>query len=125
MLAILGTLVVALLIGPFLLIGAGGLLLLLAALLPSTPRRARETFRCPWTGKLVTVEFVLPAGAAQPSEVASCTTFRNSGRVTCQQACREFAEIRWGLSRGVFPRWALTAGGVVTWRSVTEPAPAR
>lgn len=125
MLAILGTLVVALLMGPLLLIAAGGLLLLVGALIPSTPRRAKETFRCPWTGRLVTVEFLLREGAGHPSDVASCTAFRDPLRVGCQKPCREFAEVVSGLPRGVFPRWALISDGMVTWRGAVEPGLAR
>lgn len=120
MLALLGLMVVILLIGPLLLIGVGGVLLLTAALLPSTPRRLRETFRCPWTGRVVTADFLAPEGAAHPSEVASCTAFPNPEEVTCRKPCRELAGVDSGLSRAVFPRWALTAGGLITWRSPTE-----
>lgn len=117
MLAVMGTLVTLLLLGPLVLIGVVGFLLLAAAVLPSRSRRVRETFRCPLTHKLVTADFLVPEGAAHPSGVVSCTAFPVAEKITCSRRCRELAEVRWGLSRGVFPRWALTAGGTVTWRS--------
>lgn len=119
MLNLLGLMVVVLLIGPLLLIAVGGLLLLTAALLRGSPRRLRETFRCPWTKRVVTADFLVPEGAAHPSEVASCTAFREREQVTCEKPCLELAELGWGLARAVFPRWALTAGGLITWRSPT------
>ncbi len=117
MLELVARTVVVLLIGPLLLIGVAGLLLVGAAIFSSSPRRVRETFRCPLTQRVVTVDFLVPEGAAQPSKVVSCTAFQIPEGVTCKSPCREFAEVSWGLSRGVFPRWALTAGGLVTWRS--------
>ncbi|MBI3029820.1 MAG: hypothetical protein HYY64_09940 [Candidatus Rokubacteria bacterium] len=115
--AMVGTMVVVLLVGPLLVIGAVGLLLLAAAIFSGSPRRVRESFECPVTGKLVTADFLVPEGAAHPLAVASCTAFRDPERVRCQSPCREFADVRWGLSRAVFPRWALTANGTVTWRT--------
>jgi hypothetical protein len=117
MATLLAMIVVILLVGPLLLIGAVGLLFLATGILPGTPRRVRETFRCPWTRRVVTADFVVPDGAAHPSEVASCTAFPDPERITCKKPCREVADARWGLSRAVFPRWALTAGGLVTWRN--------
>ncbi len=118
--ALVSTMVVVLLVGPLLLIAAMGLLLLSTAFFPSGPQRIRETFQCPWTGRVVTAEFLVPEGAAHPSDVASCSAFPNPERVMCTKPCRELAEIRWGLSRPVFPRWALIADRLVTWRSPTE-----
>ena len=123
MLVLLGTFVVALLVVPLLLIGAGGLLLIAAALIPGTPRRARETFLCPWSKRVVTVDFLLPVGATHPSDVASCTAFKDPRRVTCPKGCRELVMASFGLSRGVFPRWALISDGLVTWRSAGESVP--
>jgi hypothetical protein len=117
MLELVAGLVVLVLIGPLVLIGAGGLLLLVAALSRGSPRRNREMFLCPVTKRVVTADFLTPEGAAHPAEVAWCTAFPDPDRITCKKSCREFAEVSWGLSRGVFPRWALTAGGLVTWRN--------
>ena len=117
---LVATMLVILLVGPLLLIGTVGLLLLAAAIIPGSPRQIRETFRCPRTGRVVTADFLVPEGAAHPSEVTSCTAFPHPEQVTCKKPCREFAEVRWGLSRAVFPRWALTADHTVTWRSASE-----
>jgi len=122
MLGLLGMFVVALLVIPLLIIAVGGFLLIAAGLIPETPRRARETFLCPWSKRVVTVDFLLPVGAARPSEVASCTAFKDPSRVTCPKDCREMVMASFGVSRGVFPRWALISDGLVTWRSAEEPA---
>lgn len=114
------TLVLVLLVGPLLVIAALGLSLLAAAVLPGSPRRVRDSFECPVTGRVVTADFLVPDGTAHPSEVVSCTAFRNPEQVTCKKGCRDLADVRWGLSRAVFPRWALTANGTVTWRSPEE-----
>lgn len=117
MLELVAGLVVFILIGPLVLIGVTGVLFLVAALFPSSPRRIRETFTCPVIRRVVTADFLVPEGAAHPAEVASCTAFSDPGKVACKKPCREFAEVTWGLTRGVFPRWALTSGGLVTWRN--------
>jgi len=114
--SLVATMVVILLVGPLLLIGAAGLLLIVAAISPSSPRQIRETFRCPWTGRVVTADFLVPEGALHPAEVAACTAFLNPEEITCKKPCRQLAQVRWGLSRGVFPRWALIADGTATWR---------
>lgn len=112
--------VVVVLVGSLLVIGAVGLVLLATSIFPSGPRQLRETFWCPWTRRVVTVDFLVREGATHPSEVTSCTVFPNPEPITCKKPCRELAEVRWGLSRAVFPRWALTAGGTVTWRNPAE-----
>ena len=118
--SLVSTMVVVLLVGPLLLIGAVALLLLATAIFPSSPRRIRETFRCPWSHRVVTVDFLVPEGAAHPSKVTSCSAFSNPERVMCTKPCRDLAEVRWGLSRAAFPRWALIADGLVTWRSTAK-----
>ena len=118
--ALVGTMVLVLLVGPLLVIGAVGLLLVTAALFSGGGRQVRQSFRCPWTRRVVTADFVVPEKAAHPSDVVSCTAFRNPEQVACKKGCRELADVRWGLSRAVFPRWALTADGTVTWRSPEE-----
>lgn len=115
--ALVATSVLLLLVAPLLVIGAVGLLLLAAAILPGGPRRVRESFECPVTRRVVTADFLVPDGAAHPGKVVWCTAFSNPERVRCTSPCREFADVRWGLSRAVFPRWALTAGGPITWRN--------
>ena len=117
MLEFVAGLVVFMLIVPLVLIVVTGVLLLVAALFPGSPRRIRETFRCPVTKGVVTADFLVPEGAAHPAEVVSCTAFPDPEKVTCKRPCRAFADVTWGLTRGVFPRWALTSGGLVTWRN--------
>ncbi len=63
--------VVVLLVGPLLLIWAAGLMIVAATLFPRSPRRIRETFRCPWTQRVVVADFLVPEGAARPSDVVS------------------------------------------------------
>lgn len=116
----LALMVVLLLVVPLLVIGVGGVLFVLAEVLPNSSRRERKTFACPWTRRVVTADFVVPEGAPHPSEVVSCTAFAEPERITCKKPCRELAETRWAVSRGAFPRWALTANGTVTWRSPAE-----
>ncbi len=125
MMEVLAGVILLLVVAPLLILGAVGFLLLVAPILPTAPRRVRETFHCPWTRRVVTADFLVPEGAEHPAEVASCTAFPDPGRVACKKACRELAEVRWGPSRGVFPRWALTAGGLVTWRDPAALAPGK
>jgi hypothetical protein len=124
MLDYVGMAVVALLVVPPVILTAGGALLALAALLPG-PRRMRETFRCPFRARTVTVDFLVTEGAPGPESVGACTAFADPTHVTCRQGCRALADVRWGLSRAVFPRWSLTAGGPVTWREAEAPAAPR
>ncbi|HLC43121.1 MAG TPA: hypothetical protein VJO34_16030 [Methylomirabilota bacterium] len=122
MLELVARVVVVLLVAPILLIGAAGLLLLMASALPRAPRRVRETFTCPQTKRVVTADFLVFEWAQHPSDVVTCTRFPDPERITCKKACREFADAQWGLSRGIFPRWALIADGVTTWREAEERA---
>jgi hypothetical protein len=112
--------VVLLLVGPPLMLLAGGFLFAAAAMLPDTPRRLRESFWCPFKARLVTADFLVPIRAAQASEVVSCSAFPG-GHVRCKGACRSLTHVEWGASRGMFPRWALTADGPVSWRSPEAP----
>ena len=118
MLEMVARIVVLFLIGPLVLIGIMGLLFLAAGISSRPPRRIRETFLCPVTNRVVTAEFLVPERAAHPTRVVSCTAFSDPGKVACKKKpCRKFAEVSWGPTRGIFPRWALIAGGVVTWRN--------
>jgi hypothetical protein len=117
MLELIARVVVFLLVAPLLIIAVGWLALFVAAVIPDAYRRVRETFRCPVTGRVVTADFLVPEWAEHPSQVALCTAFRHPEVVTCKKSCREAAEVCWGFSRGLCPRWALISGGMVTWRS--------
>lgn len=121
MLELLGAMVVVLLVGPLVVIAGAGVLLLLTAVCPGGPYRARTRFRCPWTRRVVRAEFLMRAGAAHPSDVGACTAFRNPERITCTKPCRELADVRWTAPRGIFPGWALTAGGPVMWEEARTP----
>jgi hypothetical protein len=115
MMDVLAWMVVLILVGPPIALLAGGGLLAGAAMLPDSPRRVRQAFWCPWKARQVTADFLVRAGAVHASEVAACSAFADS-RVRCQGACRQLTEVHWGESRGLFPRWALTADGPVAWR---------
>jgi hypothetical protein len=125
MLEALAWFVVLVLVGPPLVLAAGGALALVAALLPGSPRRIWQTFHCPWARRTVTAEFLAAEGARHPSEVAACSAFAVPTRVACQKHCRDVADLDWGLSRGLFPRWALTAGGPVVWPDTGARLPSR
>lgn len=122
MLKLLASMVVLLLIGPLVLIAVVGLLLLSTAL-SRAPRRVRETFWCPLKRRTVTADFVVREGAPHPTDVVWCTAFADPEQITCKKRCLELADVRRGLSRGVFPRWALIAGGTVTWRRPAQSPP--
>jgi hypothetical protein len=119
MLNLLAGAVAFLLVAPFVVVPAVGLLFLAAALAGHDSRRVRTRFACPWTGRVVTADFLVEPAAAYPAEVLSCTAFRDPARVTCHKACRGLAEVRWTPPRGLFPAWALTAGGPVGWEAAT------
>jgi hypothetical protein len=119
MLEFLAGAVVVLLIGPPLVLAAGFVLLGLAAALPATPRRVRERFYCPWMRRTVNADFLVAEGARHPTDLLACTAFAEPTRVTCQKLCRQATTVKWGVPRGMFPRWALTAGGPTSWREVT------
>jgi hypothetical protein len=122
MLELVARVVVVMLVAPILLIGAVGFLLVVAGAFSRAPRRVRETFTCPLTQRVVIADFLVSEWAQHPSDVVTCTRFSDPERITCKKACREFADAQWGLSRGIFPRWALIADGVTTWREVEERA---
>jgi hypothetical protein len=121
MLNVLAGAIVFLLIGPPLIFGMGFVLLGVAAALPATPRRLRERFYCPWMRRLVTADFLAAEGARHPTDLLACSAFAEPTRVTCQKLCRQAALIQWGIPRGMFPRWALTAGGPTAWRDAESP----
>lgn len=122
MLKLLASMVVLLLIGPLVLLAVVGLLLLSTAL-SRAPRRVRETFWCPVKRRMVTADFLVREGAPHPSDVVWCTAFADPEHITCKKRCLEFTDVLRGLSRGVFPRWALISGGTVTWRRPTGSPP--
>ena len=116
MIDLVAWMVVFLLVAPPVAFLAGGLLLAGAAMLPDSPRRVRQGFWCPWKARFVTADFLVRTGATRASEVVACSAFPDR-RVRCRGACRALTEVHWGVPRGLFPRWALTADGPVAWRS--------
>ena len=110
----LAALVVVLVFGPPLVIVPLVLALLAMGMFAHDgPRRVRKTFVCPVRGQRVRAYFLVPVGGAHPSSVLSCTAFLNPARVTCAEACRDFAEVGWTPPVGVFARWALTSDRVM------------
>jgi hypothetical protein len=122
MLEMLAGTVAFLLVAPLAVIPAVGALLILAGLARDGRRRVRARFTCPWTRRAVTTEFLVSAAGAHPSDVTSCTAFPRPSRVTCHKACAGIADVRWGVSRGLFPGWAMTADGPVTWEQAGSGA---
>jgi hypothetical protein len=113
--------------GPPLVIVSGLLILCgIAAFSTDGPRRVRQTFQCPVSNRTVTADFAVPAGAAHPTSVVSCSAFSAFGhptRVTCAQRCLDAAEVHWTPPVGLFGRWALISDGVVPFAGSTGRAP--
>ena len=108
---LLATVVVLLLVAPVLVVLAWVFLLFVAGVLGTARQRLRKTFLCPWRRRVVTADFVVLAGAEHPADVTRCTAFEDPARITCTKPCRELAEVRSEVSRGLFPRWSLIADG--------------
>jgi hypothetical protein len=87
-------------------------LLFLAGACGNSPQQLRKTFRCPWRQRVVTADFLVPAGAEHPADVTRCTAFHVPERISCDKACRELAEVGSEVSRALFPRWSLIADGL-------------
>jgi hypothetical protein len=120
MLDTLGWVVVALLVAPPVLLTVGGVLFFLAGAFRKGPQLARADFECPFKRRHVTVDFVVKEGETHPSDLATCSAFEDPSHVTCRKLCRGLATVQAGLSRGLFPRWSLTAGGPTTYREPSE-----
>lgn len=73
----LATAIVLLVFGPPLIIGLVLLALLGIGVFSDGPQAVKKTFRCPLRARRVTAEFVVPAGAARPCSVVSCTAFKD------------------------------------------------
>src|SRR3972149_6484980 len=99
--ALVGTAVVFLLVGALLVIGAVGLLVLAAAIFSGSPRRLRETFECPVTGKVVTAEFLVPEGAKHPAGSVRWAASLRPGWNPSSTCWWGRARAWWGLSRAV------------------------
>ena len=108
----LATVVLLLLVVPVLMVMGWVFLLFLAGACGNSPQRLRKTFLCPWRRRVVTVDFVVPAGAEHPAAVTRCTAFHRPEQIGCDAACRELAVVRSTVSAGLFPRWSLIADGL-------------
>jgi hypothetical protein len=104
--------VVLLLVLPMLMVLGWVFLLFLAGVCGNSPQRLRKTFRCPWRRRVVTADFLVPAGAEHPADVIRCTAFPVPERIRCDKGCRELADVGSEVSRALFPRWSLIAGGL-------------
>lgn len=111
---VLAVLVLVLVFGPPVVLVPALLMLCGVGLFVSErSRHGRSTFACPATGRTVTADFSVPAGAGRPNSVISCSAFRDPSHVTCAQHCLELAGVRWSPPVSLFGRWALTSSGVV------------
>jgi hypothetical protein len=91
-----------------------GVLLLLRAVghaFPVNPTLSRVTFNCPFSKRKATVDFLVPPGSGQPSDVLSCSVFPKPYHVGCEKGCLGLAQTGWTASL-MMPRFALLADGV-------------
>ncbi len=56
--------------------------------LAKSPNRVKETFRCPLSGRVAAVDFLV-SERAEP-QVVSCSALARSRRLTCGGLCRKF-----------------------------------
>jgi len=114
-----GLLVVVLAVPAIVLVGV---LLVLSAVghaFPASPTLSRVMFDCPFSKRKATVEFLVPPGSGQPSDVLSCSVFPKPYHVRCEKACLGLAQTGWTASP-MMPRFALLADGV-GYRPVARP----
>ena len=63
-----------------------------------SPSVASVAFRCPFSRRRVTAAFLTPLGSEQPSDVVSCSLFKNEGAITCKKVCLHLAATGWTAS---------------------------
>jgi hypothetical protein len=85
-----------------------------------SPSVGRAVFRCPLSGRRVTAAFLTPPGTEQPSDVMSCSRFKNERAVRCKKSCLHLATNGWAASP-MAPRYALLSGDVAL-RPIAGPA---
>ena len=118
-LALTSGFVVPLLLGPLaVLLGALMLFGVIGHVL-SGPTVSRTAFDCPFSKRRATVEFLIPPGAGQPSDVLSCSVFSEPYHVRCHKGCLAMAETGW-MPSPMMPRYALLADGL-SYRPVGPP----
>lgn len=110
--SLMATAVVLLLFGPMVLLVLGVLAWTLVGLfLPASATLSRTSFTCPFSRRLVTAEFLTPPEQEQPSDVLSCTAFRDPRAIRCKKGCLAMAA-RHAVATTMLPRWSLVADGV-------------
>ena len=110
--SLVATFVLLLLVIP--MIAAAGSVLLLAVAnwgFSGSPSVARTRLHCPFSKRWVTTEFLTRPGAAQPSDVVSCSRFTDEHAVTCGKGCMKLSTAGWTASC-MEPRYALLSGDV-------------
>ena len=76
-----------------------------------SPSVGRAAFRCLFSKRRVTAAFLTTPGSEQPSDVVSCSRFKNERAITCQKGCVHLAVTGWSASP-MAPRYALLSGDV-------------
>jgi hypothetical protein len=85
-----------------------------------SPSVGRAAFRCPVSGRRVSAAFLKLPGTEQPSDVVSCSRFKNERAITCKKGCLPLVASGWGASP-MAPRYALLSGDVA-FRPIAGPA---
>jgi len=96
---------VVLAVGSVVLLGAAGWVSY------RSPSVGRAAFQCPFSKRQVTAAFLTPPGSEQPSDVVSCSQFKNERAVTCEKGCLDLVATGWSASP-MEPRYALLSGDV-------------
>jgi hypothetical protein len=92
-------------VGSVLLLGAAGWMSY------ASPSLARTRFSCPFSNRSVTAAFVTRPGSEQPSDVVSCSLFKDERAITCKKGCLQLMATGWSASP-MAPRYALLSGDV-------------
>jgi hypothetical protein len=101
-------------VGSVFLLGAAGWISL------GSPSVGKAAFRCPISRRRVSAAFLTLPGTEQPSDVVSCSRFKNGRAITCQKGCLSLAASGWAASP-MAPRYALLSGDVA-FRPIAGPA---
>ncbi len=96
---------VALAVGSVFLLGCAGWVSY------GSPSVGRAAFHCPFSGRGVTAGFLTLPGSEQPSDVVTCSRFKNERAVTCAKGCVHMVATGWAASP-MAPRYALLSGDV-------------
>ena len=77
----------------------------------ASPSLAIARFNCPFRKLSATATFVTRPGSEQPSDVVSCSLFKDNRAITCKKGCMQLATAGWSAST-MEPRFALLSGDV-------------